>query len=250
MFETRSFTTAEYRVKSEGNRISGYAARTGILSHLIDGKFKERIQHRAFDGILATKPDVVMLVNHEVSSVLGRTTAGTLRLASDDSGLRFECDLPNTQLGRDTHELIKRGDFNNGCSFAFILGERDQTWAEEEDEVEDDLDLRARGGKRPTVIVRTITGFSKLHDVSVVTHPAYPKTSVDARFELVAAECRGFVEKLLGPKYASESRAFAGLPQSEIDDLVNNRDLTLYPLSDFERKQIEKRRKLLGLVLD
>ena len=39
-------------------------------------------------------------------AVLGRTTAGTLRLSEDSRGLKFECDLPDTTAGRDTYESV------------------------------------------------------------------------------------------------------------------------------------------------
>jgi len=243
-FETRSFTTAELRVKAEGKKASGYAAVYGVLSHLIQGQWRERIRRGAFDSILASKPDVALLINHDPSQLLGRTASGTLRLAADRIGLRFECDMPDTQLGRDTHELIKRGDYN-GCSFAFNLGERDQSWAEEE--IEDEEDLGLRSSRRTKTIVRTITGFSKLHDVSVVTNPAYPRTEVNPRMELVAPECRSFVEKFLGhsfPQYIPPSL------QAAIDEAVNNRDLSKYPLSGWEQRQISKRRKLIADALD
>ncbi|MGB2679463.1 MAG: HK97 family phage prohead protease [Candidatus Acidiferrum sp.] len=247
--EKRLLTGCELRAAGAGNvkTISGYAARYGVLSHLIGGKFKERIARGAFDGVLATKPDVVLLAQHDPAQILGRTTAGTLSLRADSNGLKFSCDLPDTQCGRDTYENVRLGNLN-GCSWAFELGERDQEWTEEDDEEEDVL-ARARGS-RPRVIVRTITGFRKLLDCSVVTFPAYPSTSVTARFEEVAAECRSFVEKLLGPQYATASRAFVGLPQSQIDEIVDTRDLNRFPLSGYEKKQIEARRKMLANILE
>ena len=52
--------------------------------------------------------------------------------------------MPNTQIGRDVYESVKRGDLN-GCSFAFELGERgDEEWNEEE-EIEDEKELGIRG---------------------------------------------------------------------------------------------------------
>ena len=68
--------------------------------------------------MLASNPDVVATYNHNQSVILGRTTSGTLQLRSDANGLRFDCDLPDTQAARDVHTLVERGDLN-ACSFAF-----------------------------------------------------------------------------------------------------------------------------------
>jgi Escherichia/Staphylococcus phage prohead protease len=174
------------RKTSGGLKVGGYAARYGVLSHNL-GNFKERIAPGAFDQILRSKPDVVALVNHDANKVLGRTTAGTLQLRSDSDGLNFDCDLPNTQTARDLHASVVRGDMN-GCSFAFTLGDGDDSFDEENDEEE--------RGKR--VIVRTIKNFSTLHDVSIVTTPAYPNTSVEPR-NLIAAEVRSRIESFRSP---------------------------------------------------
>ena len=151
-------------------RVSGYAARYGVLSHALKPGLKERIAKRAFEGVLRSNPDVVCTFNHDNNVVLGRTSAGTLRLRSDDKGLAFDCDLPNTTAARDLHESVNRGDIKD-CSFAFMLGEGDDDYAEEDDD-------EVRGAR---VIVRTLRNFKSLQDVALVTHPAYPGTSVDAR---------------------------------------------------------------------
>jgi HK97 family phage prohead protease len=120
-----------------------------------DYKGTETIGRGAFDALLQS--DVLALVDHDPGKVLGRTSSGTLRLGSDGHGLTFEVDLPDTQLARDTYELVRRGDLN-GCSFTAAVGQVERT----------------KGG----VVHRS---FSRLVDVSVVSLPAYDGTAVMAR---------------------------------------------------------------------
>jgi HK97 family phage prohead protease len=195
--EKRILGTHELRASKSGDKmtVSGYAATYNTLSKDLGG-FRERIAPGAFKRILATNPDVVMLFNHDVNSVLGRTTAGTLRLREDSRGLAFECDLPNTVAGRDVWESVQRGDLN-GCSFAFKLASGMDQLSEES--VEDDS---IRGAVKRTVkmIVRTIKDFANLFDCSVVTDPAYLSTSVGvARSLVVGAELRSRVELFRKP---------------------------------------------------
>jgi HK97 family phage prohead protease len=180
--ERRIISSNEIRMAGNGNRISGTAARYNVRTNL--GKFHEQISQRAFDRILRTSPDVVCLFNHDPNFVLGRTTNGTLNLRADDAGLHYTCNLPNTSTARDLRESIKRGDIN-GCSFAFTLGEGDDSWSEEEDE------------NRSRIVVRTIRNFSSLLDVSCVTYPAYSGTAVGADRSLVGpAEVRSRAERV------------------------------------------------------
>jgi HK97 family phage prohead protease len=115
----------------------------------------ETIARGAFADVVGG--DVLALVNHDMGQVLGRTSAGTLRLSEDDHGLAFEVDLPDTTLGRDVRELVARGDLA-GMSFTAQVGQVERT----------------EGG----VIHRS---FKRLVDVSVVTMPAYAGTSVMSR---------------------------------------------------------------------
>lgn len=130
----------------------------------------EAIARGAFDAVLGG--DVIATVNHDFGSLLGRTSSGTLRLQSDDHGLSFELDLPDTQLGRDTRELVRRGDLQ-GMSFTAMPGEVE----------------RVQGG----VVHRT---FDSLIEVSLVPIPAYPGTVVrkaaqrSLREQLVRARAR------------------------------------------------------------
>jgi HK97 family phage prohead protease len=231
LVERRVFLVdAELRAASDGKSISGYAARYNTLSGPIPaGKgsaltYRERLAPGAFRNAVKSGQDVTMLVQHDNNKLLGRTSSGTLNLKDDDKGLQFRCEMPDTQLGHDTHEMIRRGDLN-ACSFGFMLGDRsDDSW--EEEEIEDDEDLfgadeddekkQKRGPeaflsersrqkallarKTTRQAVRTIHNVRKLLDVSVVTRAAYPNgTCVQARgieiaYPEIPAEIRAVIE--------------------------------------------------------
>lgn len=158
--ERRAVTTAELRAEpGERPKIVGYAAVFNQLSEDLGG-FVEVIRPGAFKRALAEGADVRALWNHDPNHVLGRTTAGTLRLVEDDYGLRFEADPPDTQWARDLLESIRRGDVT-GTSFAFRA--REDRWG-----TQDGQPLR------------------ELHDVDLfdvgpVTFPAYRTTTVAVR---------------------------------------------------------------------
>jgi HK97 family phage prohead protease len=150
-------------------RIVGYAAVYNELSGpLVDAHsgtvFRERIAPGTFAAALADNPDVRLLVNHDPSLLLARTKSGTLRLTDDEHGLRIEADPPDTQLGRDTLTVMRRGDMDQ-MSFAFYV--QADEWTVEEIE----------GHKTP---VRTLRALA-VDDVSVVTYPAYEATNVEVR---------------------------------------------------------------------
>lgn len=127
------------------------------------GGFFEVVKPGAFDAVLRNDHDVVALVNHDDSRVVGRTTAKTLSLTSTGTGLRAEVVLPNTTAGNDLAESISRGDLT-GCSFAFRVRPGGERWC------------RSQG-----VTVRQLTDLD-LIEVSVgVTFPAYPDASAAVR---------------------------------------------------------------------
>ncbi len=191
--ELRISPIAELR-STGPRRIAGYAARFDGQADL--GGFIERIRPGAFARVLKSKPDVRCLFNHDANNILGRTSAGTLALSEDSQGLKFSCELPDTQFANDLWKSISRGDVC-GCSFAFTV--RSDTW--------------------PTATTREIVDIEKLYDVGPVTYPAYESTSVDARRELVAAECRSAREcKSVGFYCGTrEAREQSRLPVSAVD---------------------------------
>jgi HK97 family phage prohead protease len=169
---------ASLRAESQGDELClrGYAARFNVLSHPLPQGFREQIQPGAFKRSLAAGDDVVCTFNHDESRILGRRSSGTLKVAEDDKGLAFRCQLDKNQVAhRDLHASVKRGDISD-CSFAFnVVGEDGEDFSDGKDE----------NGQR--CVVRSLRNV-KLHDVSVVTHPAYPQTSVDARAAVAAAD--------------------------------------------------------------
>lgn len=161
--ERRTFTVRDIETREAEDgamRLSGYAAVFNDAS--VPLPFSERIAPGAFRKTLSETPDVRLLINHE-GLPLARTKNGTLTLSEDEVGLRFDADLPDTSEARDLWTLIQRGDVDQ-MSFAFRVIR--QKWSADRTE-------------------RTLTEVSLADgDVSVVTYPAYPTTSVEARAHL------------------------------------------------------------------
>jgi len=156
--ETRTLSRRlEVRAGETGRTIVGYAAVFNSQT-VIGENYQEIIAPGAFAGAMGA--DVRALFDHDSGRVIGRTTAGTLRLREDATGLAVEIDLPDTSDGRDLGVLIDRGDIS-GMSFGFNVTK--QSWDET--------------GAIPT---RTIQAVD-LHEVSVVAFPAYPDTAIALR---------------------------------------------------------------------
>ncbi len=157
--EVRTFNVQNLELREEGdsNVVVGYASVFNTLSNDL-GNFKEIISPDAFEGRL--NDDVRFLINHE-GLPLARTTNDTLKLTTDETGLRYEAKVANTSLGRDLLELMRNGTINQS-SFAFVVD--DDSW-----EVKDGVNIR------------TINKVSRLYDVSAVTYPAYEEASVALR---------------------------------------------------------------------
>jgi len=162
------------RLVGEGGqrKIVGYAALFNVLSPPLWG-FRERIQPGAFSKTIR-EADVRALWNHDSNLVLGRTKNGTLRLKEDDVGLGIEINPPDTQWARDALVSIDRGDVDQ-MSFSFEAVR--ETWGTESGHT-----------------VRTLEEV-KLFDVSPVTFPAYPQTSVQLR-SIIGMELRDLASAL------------------------------------------------------
>jgi HK97 family phage major capsid protein len=152
--ETRTIDVDVSTLDTRGNTVHGYAAVYDVLSEDLGG-YREKIQAGAFADVLGG--DVRALLNHDANQVLGRTKAGTLRLFDEQRGLRFELDLPDSPLGQNVREAVRRRDVD-GASFRFEVGS--DSWAGD---------------------VRTVTRAKALTDITIATFPAYPATSIELR---------------------------------------------------------------------
>lgn len=151
--ETRFNTGAiELRETSDGMTFEGYAAIFDSPSEPLP--FTEKIQRGAFKRSLRSRNDIKLLWNHDSGQVLASTRAKTLSIIEDERGLKVSASLPNTTLGRDTAELLRRGDVDS-MSFGFSVIK--DAW-------------NAEGSERTLEHVR-------LHEVSIVAWPAYTATS-------------------------------------------------------------------------
>lgn len=159
--ETRIYKSdIEVRAEEGKQVVRGYAAVFDSESNDLGG-FTEVISTGAFDGVLTD--DVRALIDHESRYILGRTTSGTLRIGTDERGLWYEYDSPDTTYAKDLLESMKRGDITQS-SFGFRIADDGEKWE-----------------KRGDKYYRTLTKISRLYDVSPVTYPAYNDTSVAMR---------------------------------------------------------------------
>jgi hypothetical protein len=161
----------ELRAEMQGDTLRGHAAVFETRARIRNGW--EDVDRHAFDAVLAARDtDVRALINHQPSMLLGRQSAGTLRLSVDSQGLPFEVDLPNTSYANDLRVLVERGDLD-GASFGFVPG--------------DDRFTRSSDGRT----LRTHTSVKALLDVSAVTYPAYDGADVALRhYELSSPDGR------------------------------------------------------------
>lgn len=116
-------------------------------------QYKEQIDPHAFDE--ADLSDVVFRVDHE-GAVYARSSAGTLKVGIDERGLFDEADLSKTAKARELFEDIVAGNYPKQ-SFAFTVKE-------------DAYDRETH--------TRTVLKVAKVFDVSPVSFPANPTTSL------------------------------------------------------------------------
>lgn len=157
--------TPELRIDGDHTKIVGYAAVFNRYSSDLGG-FVERILPGAFKRVLNRGDDVLALFNHSMDNLLATRSAQTLRLAEDETGLRYEFDLDGSDPDHQrVIAKVRRGDLR-GSSFGFRVASDD--WGT----TEQDYPLR------------NIKEVAALRDVGPVTAPAYPDTATIAPLAL------------------------------------------------------------------
>ena len=174
--EKRSINEPIQMRQTEDNKtvFYGYALRFDEPSPVRNGWY-EVIRKGALTQDIIDKSDIRALFNHNPDLVLARKNdkVDTLKLTLDDKGLYYEFEDPQTMLSDDLKRHMKLGNIDQS-SFAFTL-EPDGDVIREDDN---------------GVIVRELTKFKELYDVSPVTYAFYPTaiSGVKERVEALLAE--------------------------------------------------------------
>lgn len=174
---------------TDSRRVEGYALVFNTLSRDFGGMVEEIDQH-ALDGVLADS-DVKCWMNHDrrrgaLARCRGENlpqspVGNSLELEIDATGLRYAFDAPNTDLGNELLEGLRRGDISQS-SFAFTV--KEDKWERLED----------------GMVKRTILKFDRIFDVSPVYDPAYMDTSVEI-------DRRGY-DALIADEAAARQKAY------------------------------------------
>ncbi len=162
MKDNREYRTLNLEVETRNEAgdptyiVKGYAStfQPYVLFEEDGIQYKEQIDPHAFDE--TDMSDVVFRVDHE-GAVYARSSAGTLKVGTDEHGLYDEADLSKTAKARSLFEDIAAGNYPKQ-SFAFSV---------REDSYDKDTHTR------------TILKIAKLYDVSPVSFPANPGTELD-----------------------------------------------------------------------
>lgn len=126
------------------------------------GEITETILPTALDGV--NLEDVFLIVCHNLENVLGKNNVN-MTVKIEDVGVYLECELPNTQLARDTYNLIE-AKIIDGMSFGFKTSDR----------------------VNPETLTRTITHFDAVYEFSITPLPAYKDAVIIAKESLRSAQ--------------------------------------------------------------
>ena len=172
-FEMRADNNEKY-----GDFVTGKPILYNSLTNI--GGFDEIIEAGALDG--ADLKDVRFLVNHNTDMIpLARSRNNnensTMQMIVDDGGMniRVNLDTVNNSDAKNLYSAIQRGDID-GMSFMFTVD------ADDWENLETD---------HPT---RHIKKIGKVFEVSAVTFPAYPETTISARNALTLDNARAALD--------------------------------------------------------
>ena len=161
--ETREiYLKTDFKVREQEKEryIEGYFIRFNEETELWPGVYEEVAPEAVANSL--KNNDIRCLFNHDTNIVLGRTGNGTLELKADEKGVYGRVKInQNDKQAMDILARIERGDIN-ACSFGFNI-------------IKEDIENREDG------TVKFVLREIDLKEVSPVTFPAYPTTSISAR---------------------------------------------------------------------
>ena len=170
---TRSFKRGEFDFDATTRKFSGYGVVFNsdsvplVVRH--QGQEIRVVERITADCVRdAIMDDVVSAFNHDLNIIFGRTSAGTMRLTVDETGIRYDYDVPNTSAGNDLLVSVERGDIS-GSSFMFNI-DSDEGY---------DFQRREDG-----TIVATPRKITRIMEMGPVVFPAYPQTTAENRSQL------------------------------------------------------------------
>jgi HK97 family phage prohead protease len=163
--EFRSYDLADVKEDKEKRTITGRAVVYNSMSKVLRTSTGVEFREVILPGALRTSlenNDILAYKEHDPAMLLGRRSAGTLRLIDKEDALEVEIDVPETSYGNDLLVSAARGDIK-GFSFGFNSP-------------------KARHYTRGSEKIREISELN-LGEVSVVSSPAYPSTTMSLRNE-------------------------------------------------------------------
>lgn len=145
--------------------------------------YREQVASDAF--VKTDMSDVILQYNHE-GRVFARISNNTLEVEPTDKGLFIRANLGGTEIGRNLYEEIA-GGYTDKMSFGFT--------------VDNDEEVRTEAEDGRVDILRTITGISKLYDVSAVSIPANDGTSISVS---TRSKIDGVIEEVRAERLEAE----------------------------------------------
>lgn len=159
---------SQFETDAENRTIRGLAIPVEQRSEILYGEIREMIMRDAVNDELISKNDVKLFIDHmPMRGTLARSKygKGSLRLFITERGLEFETELPNTQIGNEILEGIKRGDYEQ-MSFGFYVGKDHYDSKPDENGIWN----------------RYIDNIKMLDEISILSQaPAYSQTEVCKR---------------------------------------------------------------------
>lgn len=165
--EIRYLKVDELSVRQEDDKptiMSGYVSKFNEPSQLLverGRQFYESVHRNAFNKSLESDKNIFALYNHSPDKILGSTRNNSLKLSTDETGLRFELQPNlNVSYAKDVAELIRTGEIR-GCSFGFRVNNDEWTTKDGHD-------------------YRTLLDVD-LAEVTITPMPAYESSEVSCR---------------------------------------------------------------------